>query len=98
MTESASTHIDVRYVAKLARLHLEEDEVASATQLLDGVLGYIDKLRELDVDGVEPMAHPIPMVNVFREDVARDGLDRDEVLANAPASVQNLVRVPNILD
>jgi aspartyl-tRNA(Asn)/glutamyl-tRNA(Gln) amidotransferase subunit C len=98
MSEPTTAHIDVRYVADLARLQLEDGEIASATELLESILGYIDKLKELDVEGVEPMAHPIPMVNVLREDLSRDGLERDAVLANAPASVQNLIRVPNILD
>lgn len=91
-------HIDVAYVAKLARLHLTEAEVADATRQLEQVLTYMDQLKELDVEGVEPMAHAMPIVNVLRNDVPREGLDRDEVLANAPASVQKLVRVPNILD
>lgn len=99
MTPQESTeHIDVRYVANLARLELTEEEVEGFQKDLDSILGYIDALKEVDVEGVEPMMHAVPMQNVMREDVRGETIDREAMLANAPATVQNLVRVPNILD
>lgn len=90
--------IDVRYVAHLARLKLTDAEAEEFQGQLEQILGYVKQLDDLDTEGVEPMAHPIPRQNVFREDVVRDPLDRAEVTANFPAEANHLVLVPNILD
>lgn len=75
---------DVAHVARLARLNLTPDELQRATEQLAGVLEHFADIDALDLDGVEPMAQPFPLVNVLRDDVEADVLDRDEVLAAAP--------------
>lgn len=85
---------DVRKVAKLARLRLSPDEVERYTHQLDDMLEHFADIDALDLDGVEPMTQPIPLSNVFREDVVRPSLDRDEVLAAAPAAEGGRFRVP----
>jgi aspartyl-tRNA(Asn)/glutamyl-tRNA(Gln) amidotransferase subunit C len=87
---------DVRYVAKLARLHLEQDEVARMTGELAKILAHIDKMSELDTAGVPPTAHVLDVVNVVREDRVRDGLSRADALRNAPAVSGDCFRVPRM--
>ena len=96
MTERI-TEDDVRHVAKLARLDVTDDEVALFAGQLEAVLEHAQDVEALDVGGVPPTAHPLPLRNVFRDDVPRDGLDRDEVLAMAPAAEDGRFRVPRIL-
>ena len=88
----------VRAVAKLARLELNDDEVAKFSVELSSILGYIEKLGELDTDNVEPLAHCLPIHNVFREDVPKASLGNDLALANAPARHDEYFKVPKILD
>jgi aspartyl-tRNA(Asn)/glutamyl-tRNA(Gln) amidotransferase subunit C len=87
----------VVYVARLARLELSDDEIPLFTQQLASVLAYAAELSELDVDELEPMSHPLPLHNVLREDEVGPSLDRDEVLAQAPAAEDRRFRVPKIL-
>jgi aspartyl-tRNA(Asn)/glutamyl-tRNA(Gln) amidotransferase subunit C len=89
---------DVEHVARLARLHLSDDELTRIQAQLTGILGYIDKLRALDVDGVEPTTHAVPLVNVMRDDEIRPCLPREEMLANAPDPSGDFFRVPRILE
>jgi aspartyl-tRNA(Asn)/glutamyl-tRNA(Gln) amidotransferase subunit C len=92
-------HIDVRYVADLARIELTPDEEARYGQELDAVLAYVEQLSRLDVDGIEPTAHAAPVTNVLREDVAGDSLPAEAVLANAPDLVdETLIRVPVVIE
>ncbi len=91
------TENDVRKVAKLSRLKLTDDQVAFYTDQLAHVLGYIDKLSELDVDNVEPMAHPTDMTNKLRPDEPTAGMPVDAALANAPASDPPFFKVPKVL-
>ncbi|MHC4742544.1 MAG: Asp-tRNA(Asn)/Glu-tRNA(Gln) amidotransferase subunit GatC, partial [Planctomycetota bacterium] len=74
----------VRKVAKLARLELDEHEVEEFSGQLSSILGYFEKMDELDTDGVEPLAHCLPISNVLREDVAKESLGTEAALANAP--------------
>ena len=90
--------MDVRYVAKLARLGLTDEEAATYQAQLDDILDYVAKLKELDVDGIEPTAHAMPVENVFRADEPAICLDRDDVLANAPAVYQSLFDVPPVIE
>jgi aspartyl-tRNA(Asn)/glutamyl-tRNA(Gln) amidotransferase subunit C len=90
------TEADVRYVARLARLHLEPDEVARMTVELAKILGHIDKMGELDIGHVRPLAHGLDIVNVLRDDVERPGLSQDEALKNAPAVADQSFRVPRM--
>jgi aspartyl-tRNA(Asn)/glutamyl-tRNA(Gln) amidotransferase subunit C len=88
---------EVAAVARLAHLRLDDDEVARFTHQLADVLGHAADIEALDLDGVEPMARPVRVVNVLRADEPGPGLDRDEVLAQAPASEDGQFRVPPVL-
>jgi aspartyl-tRNA(Asn)/glutamyl-tRNA(Gln) amidotransferase subunit C len=88
---------DVRHVARLARLELSEDELARFTTQLASVLDYAAQLAELEVTDLRPMSHPLPLANVLRADEVLPGLDRDEVLGQAPAAEEGRFRVPRVL-
>ena len=87
---------DVRYVAKLARLRLEQDEAARMAGELARILAHIDKMSELDVTAVPPTAHVLDVVNVTREDRPVDSLSRADALRNAPAVSDDCFRVPRM--
>ena len=90
--------IDIEHVARLARLDLSEAEKERIRSQLDAILTYIDKLRQLKTEGVEPTSHAIPMVNVMREDEAKPSLSPDDALANAPDRETPYFRVPRIIE
>ena len=93
------SHIDVRYVAELARLALSDEEINRYEVQLEDVLNYVDQLNEVDVSGVEPTAHAMPLANVMRDDCEEAGMTRDEALTNAPATVDDeLIRVPVVIE
>jgi aspartyl-tRNA(Asn)/glutamyl-tRNA(Gln) amidotransferase subunit C len=94
----ASVDIDVKYVAHLARLALTPDEEKKLFAQLGSILGYIEKLRELDVSNVEPTAHAVPMVNVTRADEIRPSLPHEDALRNAPRQAGGLFVVPKIVE
>ncbi len=94
----AAVEIDVKYVAHLARLALTPEEEQKIGQQLGNVLGYIEKLKEVDVTGVEPTAHAFPLVNVVRPDEVRPSLSHSEALRNAPAQANGLFMVPKIVE
>jgi aspartyl-tRNA(Asn)/glutamyl-tRNA(Gln) amidotransferase subunit C len=87
----------VAHVARLARLDLTDDELEHYTDQLAAILDHAADIEALDLEGVEPMTHPVPLVNVLREDIVRPCLDRDEVLAAAPAAESGRFKVPPIL-
>ena len=89
---------DVEHVARLARLALNDDELERMREQLNAILGYIDKLRELDVTNVEPTSHAVPLVNVMREDEVVPCLPQEQMLANAPDRAGELFRVPRIIE
>lgn len=95
---AALTRADVEHVARLARLALTDDEIEQLTGDLAAVLDHAADVAALDLDGVPPTAHPLPLRNVLRADEVRPTLDRDEVLAAAPAAEDGRFRVPRILD
>jgi aspartyl-tRNA(Asn)/glutamyl-tRNA(Gln) amidotransferase subunit C len=94
----AAVEIDVRYVAHLARLSLSPDEEQKIGAQLGNILGYIEKLKEVDVTGVEPTAHAFPLVNVTRPDEVRPSISNAEALRNAPATANGLFIVPKIVE
>ena len=94
----AGTEIDVKYVAHLARIALTPAEEQKIGAQLGNILGYIEKLRELDVSQVEPTAHAVPMTNVTRPDEIRPSLPNTEALRNAPAQANGLFLVPKIVE
>jgi aspartyl-tRNA(Asn)/glutamyl-tRNA(Gln) amidotransferase subunit C len=89
---------EVQHVARLARLHLTDEEAERMREQLDAILAYIDKLRELDVEGVEPTAHAVPLVNVMRDDALAPCLPQEQALANAPDRADEFFRVPRIIE
>jgi aspartyl-tRNA(Asn)/glutamyl-tRNA(Gln) amidotransferase subunit C len=88
---------DVAKVARLARLDVTAEELERMTVQLDGMLEHFADIDALDLAAVEPMTQPYPLVNVLRPDVVQPGLDRDEVLAAAPSTVDGRFRVPPII-
>lgn len=94
----ATENIDVNYVAELARLELTEEEVQTFQPQIEAILGYIETLSELDVEGIEATAHAAPVFDRIREDVAQFGLEREAFLQNAPDQVNDQVRVPKVIE
>ncbi|PYM20617.1 MAG: Asp-tRNA(Asn)/Glu-tRNA(Gln) amidotransferase subunit GatB [Candidatus Rokuibacteriota bacterium] len=92
------TREEVAHVARLARLELSDAELERMRAELDAILAYIDKLSTLDVDGVEPTSHAVPLVNVMRDDEPRPSCPSEEMLANAPDRHGDLFRVPRIIE
>jgi aspartyl-tRNA(Asn)/glutamyl-tRNA(Gln) amidotransferase subunit C len=91
------TKAEVAHVARLARLRLTDDELEMFTGQLARVLDHARDVEALDTEGVAPTAHPLPLVNVLRDDVVVPSLDRGEVLAVAPSVEADRFRVPRIL-
>jgi aspartyl-tRNA(Asn)/glutamyl-tRNA(Gln) amidotransferase subunit C len=94
----SASDFDIKYVAHLARIALTPDEEKKLAAQLGGILGYIEKLKELDVTNVEPTAHAVPMVNVTRADEIQPSLPHDEALRNAPRQAGGLFIVPKIVE
>ncbi len=88
----------VEYVAHLARLDLEADEVELYTEQLDRILAYMDTLNTLDTTGIEPTTHVIPLTNVFREDVVDHNFTVEEAVGNAPERKGSSFKVPPIIE
>ncbi len=91
------TEQEVKNVARLARLHLTDDEVATMTGQLDSILQYMAKLDQLDTTGVEPTTHTQQVGNRFRDDVVTPSLKRRQALANAPEHNGEAFVVPRVL-
>jgi aspartyl-tRNA(Asn)/glutamyl-tRNA(Gln) amidotransferase subunit C len=89
---------EVAKVALLSRLQLTDDELNRMTDQLGAILGYVERLSEVDTEGIEPMAHAIERTNVFRDDVKTPMLPRDAALANAPKTDGQYFLVPQIFD
>lgn len=94
----AAVEIDVKYVAHLARLGLSPAEEQKLGAQLGQILGYIEKLNELEVSNVEPTSHAVPLVNVTRPDVARPSISNEDALRNAPSKANGLFLVPKIVE
>lgn len=90
--------INIKDVAYLARLDLTPGEAEKLGAQLTQILGYVEKLKELDITGVQPMAHAIPLSNVTRPDEARPSLPHEDALRNAPAQANGLFIVPKIVE
>jgi aspartyl-tRNA(Asn)/glutamyl-tRNA(Gln) amidotransferase subunit C len=93
----AITRQDVEKVALLGRLSLSETELATMSEQLASIVGYVDHLAQVDTEGVEPMAHAVEQSNVFRDDVVEMSLPREEALANAPHHDARGYLVPAVL-
>jgi aspartyl-tRNA(Asn)/glutamyl-tRNA(Gln) amidotransferase subunit C len=97
MSEQKITLDEVRHVAKLSRLALDESRLEKFSAQLGSILQYIAKISEADVTGVEPMAHALPIHNVFREDIVEPSLPLEKVLQNAQDSDGPFFKVPKII-
>jgi aspartyl-tRNA(Asn)/glutamyl-tRNA(Gln) amidotransferase subunit C len=89
---------DVKYVAHLARIALTPDEEEKFGAQLAHILGYVEKLNQLDVSQIEATAHAVPLVNVMRPDEIRPSLSNEEALRNAPAKANGLFMAPKIVE
>ena len=90
--------LDVSYVARLARLRLTPQETELFQMQLDEVLHYAEKLNEVNIEGVEPAAHAVPLFNVFRQDKANDWFTSAQALGNAPHQANNLFIVTKVVE
>ncbi len=88
----------VKRIAKLARLEIEEEEVEQFSEQLSSIVDYIEKLNELETDSIEPLAHCLPIHNVLREDIVKESLGVEGALSNAPQREGEYFKVPKILD
>lgn len=90
---------DVRWIAReLARLELSDDEVVGLARNLTAIVGYVDQLKDAQTDGIEPLAHPLELSNVFRPDEPRPSLPVDQALANAPQRKGDFYAVPDVFE
>lgn len=94
----ASNDINIQYTAHLARLNLTSQEQEQFGAQLGQILHYIDQLNELDVSGIEPTAHAVPLVNVTRPDVIQPSLPHSDAMRNAPLQANGLFMVPKIVE
>lgn len=92
------TRKDVEHVAKLARLAMTPDEMDKVTEQLSDIVRYVEKLNELDTEGIEPLAHVLPVYNVFREDKVWESLEIEKVLHNAPDKEGRFFKVPAVIE
>lgn len=92
------TREEVAHVATLARLSLTEEETTLFTGQMDAILAYVDKLSELNTDGITPTSHAVPMENAFRADEVRPSIGTENALANAPDRVEGFFRVPKVIE
>jgi aspartyl-tRNA(Asn)/glutamyl-tRNA(Gln) amidotransferase subunit C len=91
-------HIDVNYVANLARLNLTKEEVTTFQRQIEDILGYINKLEELEIDDIEPTAHAAPVYDRIREDIVKPSLERDAFLKIAPETINDQLKVPKVIE
>tara|TARA_B100000929_G_scaffold270712_1_gene241065 strand:+ start:422 stop:709 length:288 start_codon:yes stop_codon:yes gene_type:complete len=94
----ADNDFDIQYVANLARIALSPEQEARLAAQLEDILGYVKKLEELDVTGVDPMAHAVPLANVLRTDEVQPSIPQEAALANAPKQANGLFVVPKIVE
>ena len=88
---------EVEHVALLSRLALDEVQTERVTRQLGVILDYVEKLKQLDTEDVEPLSHPLPLSNVFRADERADSLSREDALRNAPGRRKGFFEVPRII-
>lgn len=95
---TGASQLDIDYVANLARIALTPEEKEKFSRQLGDVLHYVEKLRAVDVAGVEPLAHASPVFNVWQPDEPRPGLGVEAALRNAPAQRDHMVAVPKVVE
>jgi len=89
---------EVEHVARLARLALEPSELDALTGQMDAILGYVEKLNELNTDGIVPTSHAVPMENSFRDDVVKESRGVKWALQNAPDATEDCFKVPKVIE
>ena len=89
---------EVEHVAVLARMALSDQELDQLTGQMDQILGYVDKLNELDTEGIVPTAHAVPVENAFRDDEVKPSIGIEKALKNAPDPVNDCFRVPKVIE
>jgi aspartyl-tRNA(Asn)/glutamyl-tRNA(Gln) amidotransferase subunit C len=89
---------EVRYIARLARLHVSDEEVEQLAREMGKVLDYVDQLNQLDTSDVPPMLHVLDFYNVFREDAAVQRITHEDALRNAPDADGDYFRVPKVIE
>jgi aspartyl-tRNA(Asn)/glutamyl-tRNA(Gln) amidotransferase subunit C len=95
----AVTKEDIRYITKLARINMSEEELEKFTSQVDKILEYINKLNELDTRNVEPLTHIVNLKNVMREDkVTGESLKTEEALSLAPEKEKDFFKVPKVIE
>ena len=92
------TREQVEHVATLARLELTGGEIEMLTGQMDAILAYVEKLNELNTDGIVPTSHAVPMENAFRDDAVRPSIGTENALANAPARMEDFFQVPKVIE
>lgn len=92
------TRPEVEHVARLARLSLSSEEINALTGQMDAILGYVEKLNELDTQGILPTSHAVPMENAFRSDEVKVSIGIERALANAPEASGSCFRVPRVIE
>lgn len=90
--------IDVEYIANLARVRLNKEEVKNFSSQLDDIISYVEKLNKVDTKDTPPTTHPLPLKNIFREDKIKDSLSVDKVLMNAPKKKETFFKVPKVIE
>ena len=94
----SNDNIDVRYVANLARIEINDEEVATFQGQLEAILGYIETLKDVNVDGIDLTTHTDPNNHSLREDVSRQNLGQSDLIQNAPDNDLGQIRVPKVVD
>ena len=94
----ALTPVQVRWVAHLARLELSDADLETMTRQLSAIIDYVNQLQQVDTQGIEPLAHPLPIHNVFRDDQPAPSLPVEAALANAPNRRDGFYGVPAVLE
>ncbi len=94
----AVTRQDVDYIKELARLNMSEEASQAILKDLNNILGFVDKLEEIDTEGVPITVNPLPLVNVYREDVVEESLTPEDFLQNAPEKVETYLKVPTVIE
>jgi len=89
---------DVFYIANLAKLHIEQENVEKFTEEFNNIIDYINKLSEVNTDSIEPTSHVLEMFNVLREDVVTHSLEEEDVFRNAPDKEKDHFKVPRIVE
>lgn len=98
MSSEKTEQIDVRYVANLARIDLSEDECATFQKQLGAIIGYIDALKDVNLDSIDPDNMPAVEESQLREDICQKNLGQEDLLRNSPDSAKGQIRVPKVVD